>query len=50
MNKLQIRQSKEGLYSIIGQNTKGFDTISDLIDESEKSYRDLLKQPFLGLN
>ena len=50
INKLQIRESKEGLYSLLKHNATWFETVSELIDGSEKSYRDLLRQPFLGLH
>ena len=50
MYKLQVRQSEEGLYSLLKHNATWFDSVSELIDGSEKSYRDLLRHPFLGLN
>ena len=48
--KLQVRQSEEGQYSLLKHNATWFDSVSELIDGSEKSYRDLLRKPFLGLN
>ena len=48
--KLQIRQSEEGLYSLLKHNAIWFDSVSALIDGSEESYREILRHPFLGVN
>ena len=50
INKLQVRESKDGKYSILKPNAPLFESVSALIDGSGDVYGGLLKKSYLGVN